>query len=199
MSSGTGNVTLGGAALGASMSSSGVLSGSGNSSTAAANLTAEGASDWVHWGDGALNRKTGVTAQISTYTSVGSGNVNSYSPDLRPLSWTDGTPTASSINNTNGLFISGVGNGFSLTAPADTTTRTLTVHVGGWYSAGTLTAHLSDGSAADFVDTTVNTASQWDRNYTLAYHAGSGQQTLRVTWIMSSGTGNVTLSGAALQ
>src|SRR5260370_35487494 len=77
-----------------------------------------------------LNRKTGVTAQISTYSVVGSGNVTAYGPDLRPLSWTDGTPVAGSTNNTYGLYISRVGNGFSFTAPADTTSRTLIVHVG---------------------------------------------------------------------
>ena len=36
--------------------------------------------------------------------------------------------------------------------PADTTTRTLLVYVGGWTSGGKLVAHLSDSSAADFVD-----------------------------------------------
>jgi hypothetical protein len=195
MTSGTGNVTLSGAALSLP---TGSIAGSGDSSTTAANLTVEGASDWVHWGDATLNRKAGVAQQISTYSRFGSGNVSTYSPDLRLLNWTDGTPTASSTNNSAGLFISGVGNGFSLTAPADTTNRTLIVHVGGWNSGGTLTATLSDGSAANFVDTTANAAGQWDRNYTLTYRAGSAQQSLTVTWIMSSGTGNVTVGGAAL-
>ncbi len=53
-------------------------------------------------------------------------------------------------NNTHGFYINGAGNGFSFTAPADTSTRTLMVHVGGWNSGGTLTAHLSDSSATDF-------------------------------------------------
>ena len=114
----------------------GALNGSGTSSIALANLTSEGTTDWVHWGDPTLSRKVGVTAQLSSYTRVGTVGATSYSPDLRPLSWTDGTPAISSTNNTNGVYISGIGNGFSFTAPADVTTRTLTVHVGAWNSGG---------------------------------------------------------------
>ena len=174
----------------------GSLLGSGTSSAAAVNLTAEGTSDWVHWGDANLDRKAGVTAQVSTYTVVGSGTPSPYSNDPRPMSWTDGTPVAGDTNS-NGLYINGVGNGFSITAPADTATRTLIVHVGGWNSAGTLTAHLWDGSAADFTDTTTLASGQYDRNYTLTYSAGSAGL-LTVTWTMISGSGNVTLNGAAL-
>ena len=40
-------------------------------------------------------------------------------------------------------------------------------------------------------------AGQYDVNYTLTYTAGS-TTTLSVVWVMSSGTGNVTLNSAAL-
>jgi hypothetical protein len=175
----------------------GALQGNGNSSTAAANLTIEGPIDWVHWGDAALNRKAGVAAQISTYAVIGAGTVSAYGDDLRTLNWTDGTPTTNSTNNRNGFYI-GAGNGFSFTAPADTVGRTLTVHVGGYNSGGTLTAHLSDGSAPDFIDTTTTATGSYDRNYTLTYVSASGGQTLTVSWSMNSGSGNVTLNGAAL-
>ena len=182
-----------------SVGATGALSGVSNSNTTAANLTTEGTSDWVHWGEASLNRKANVTAQISTYSVAGAGPVYTYNPDLRPLSWTDGNPTGSSTNNTNGLYINNTGNGFSFTAPAGTAAHTLVVHVGGWNSGGTLTAHLSDSSAANFTDITPNTNGQYDRNYTLTYSAATAGQSLTVTWVMSSGTGNVTLSGAAIQ
>jgi hypothetical protein len=177
----------------------GSLAGAGTSTTTAVNLTTEGSTDWEHFGDGSPNRKANVTVQLSTYTVVGSGGVQTYNNDPRPVSWTDGTPTASSSNNRNGFYISGIGQGFSFTAPADSTQRTLVVHVGGYKSGGTLTVHLSDGSAADFTDTTAVASGQYDRNYTLAYQAASALQTLKVTWKMSSGTGNVTLNAVALQ
>jgi hypothetical protein len=175
----------------------GSLMGSADSAKTAVSLTVEGASDWVHWGDTNLNRKAGVTAQLSNYT-VGSGSVLKYSNDPRPLSWTGGAPTANSTNNFNGLYISGTGKGFSITAPADSTSRTIVMHVGGWNSGGMFTAHLSDGSATDFTNTTPTATGQYDRNYTLTYRAGSQNQTLTVTWKMASGTGNVTLNAAAL-
>jgi hypothetical protein len=179
------------------VSTTGSLNGSATGSTTPANLTTEGPTDWVHWGDTSLNRKANVPPQISTYTVVG-GTAGRYSNDPRPLSWSDGTPTVSSTNNLKGLYIRGVQSGFSFTAPADTTSRTLTVHVGGWRSGGTLTAHLSDGSAADFVDTTPLANGIYDRNYTLSYQATKPLQTLTVTWVMNSGSGNVALQGAAL-
>ncbi len=175
---------------------SGSLTGAQSASTATANLTTVGTSDWIHWGDAALNRKAGVTAQLSTYTAV--GTAHTYNNDLRGLGWTDGNPTATETADTNGLYVSGVKNGFKLTAPAGTTTQTLTVYVGGWNSGGTLTATLSDGSAANFVATTATANGQYDETFTLTYAAASAGQTLTVSWIMSSGTGNVTLNGAAL-
>ena len=81
------------------------------------------------------------------------GDNVTYNDDHRLLNWTDGTPLPASANNQAGVYI-GTNNGFSFTAPADTVGRTLIVHVGGYNSAGTLTAHLSDNSAPDFIDTT---------------------------------------------
>src|SRR5581483_3987433 len=69
---------------------------------------------------------------------------------------------------------------------------------GGYFSGGTLTALLSDGSAANYVDVTPTVTGQYDRNYTLTYSAASAGQTLTVSWVMSSGNGNVTLNAAAL-
>jgi hypothetical protein len=173
------------------------LTGSRTSATTTANITTEGALDWVHWGDSALNRKSGVTAQLSTYSVVGSGGVNTYGNDPRGISWSDGTPTATATADTKGVYTYGTGNGFSFTAPASTTTRVLTVHVGGDNSGGTLTASQGDGSAANYVNTTATTSGQYDANYTLTYAAGSTTK-LTVKWIMSSGTGNVTIDAAAL-
>jgi hypothetical protein len=177
---------------------SGVLTGSGTSATTAANLATEGPADWVHWGDASLTRKSGVTAQISNYAIVGAGAVQTYGNDPRALNWTGGTPTATGTNNLKGVYINAIGNGFSISVPADTTSRTLILHVGGWLSGGTLTAHLSDGSAVDFMDTTALNNNSYDRNYTLTFSALSAGQTLTVKWAMSTGSGNVTLSGAAL-
>lgn len=149
-----------------------------------------------------MDRKASGGAQLSDTAVVGTGTVQTYTNDPRRLSWTGGTPTSSSNNNTSGRLIAGTGNGFTFTAPADTTSRTVIVHVGGNNSGGRLTAHLSDGSAVDYTDTSSTVNQQYDRNYTITYRAGVAGQTLRITWTMvSSGSspGNVTVSAVALK
>ena len=182
------------------VATNGALAGSGTSSQTSVNLTQEGTVDWEHWGEAAINRKAGVTSQLGVPTVVGSGTVLTYQNDQRPINWTDGNPTIVSNNNGDGIFITGIGQGFTFTAPADTTQRTVIVHVGGWSSGGTLRAHLSDSSAADYVDVTTSVDTQYDRNYMLSYHAGGSGQQLLVSWTMTSGQvyGNVTVNGAAL-
>ena len=125
------------------------LTGSGVSSSATVNLTTEGSSDWSHWSG--YDHKSSGGSKISNYTVVGTGTVLNYTNDPRTCTWSDGTPTASGSNK-NGIYITGVGKGFQITAPADLTQRTVKVYVGGWVSGGTLTASLSDASAPDYVN-----------------------------------------------
>jgi len=179
-------------------SGSSLLTGSASSATTAANLTTVGSIDWAHWGDGVpgLVRKASGGSQIGAYTVVNSGGPTAFPNALRVLSWSDGTPTASNSANTTGLYLSG--GGFSVTVPASTTTRTVTLYVGGWNSGATLTAHLSDSSAGDYTDVTAAVADQYVRNYTLTYRAASANQSLTLTWARSAGTGNVDLNAVAL-
>ncbi len=145
---------------------------------------------------------TTVDQTISSSTNRGCAvigiEIKAVAAGTTHVSWTDGTPLLSSSNNTSGVYIAGVGSGFSITVPADKTTKTLKVYVGGFNSAGTFTAHLSDNSASDFVDATTLIGGQYSRNYTLTYTAGSDDQNLTITWVQSSGAGNVALIGAAL-
>jgi hypothetical protein len=167
----------------------------------AANLTSAGTGDWAHWGDGGvpgITRKASGGSQISTYSSVLGGGALGYGDDIRALSWSDGSPTVSSTSNTNGVYIAGVGGGFSLTVPAGTTARTVTLYVGGWNSSASLRAHLSDSSAADFTNTTTASSGQYVRTYSITYRAASQGKQLMLTWTQASGGGNVTLNGVAL-
>lgn len=173
------------------------LSGSVTTSAATIDLTAEGTTDWIQWhgSAGTTQRKSGGGSLISTYSLVGGGTDTGYSGDPRTLTWSDGTPLASG-SAADGYYNLG-GSGFSFTAPADTTTRTLYAHLGGYIATGALVAHLSDSSAADYTDSTCTSGSgSFDCNYTLTYAAGSGSQTLTLTWTVSGV--NVTVSGAAL-
>jgi len=173
----------------------GLLSGGVVASAAAVDLTAVGTSDWAHWPN--YDHKASGGGQIGNVAAVGSG-MTAYANDPRRLTWSDGTPNASG-SSSGGVYISGAGKGFSITVPADTTQRTLTLYVGGWSSSGRLTAHLSDGSAADYVDASLSGTSQYDGVYTLSYKAASAGKTLTVQWLEVAGYGNVTLQAATLR
>ena len=82
-------------------------------------------------------------------------------------------------------------------------TRTLTVYVGIQNATGTLTAHLSDGSAADYVKAYSAQKQRLDGVYTLTYRAASAVQPVTVKWTQTKGSrgnnGNISLQGAALR
>lgn len=171
-----------------------------NTSTAAVNLTTIGTTDWAHW-PGYDHKSTGGS-KISNFTTFGPGGTpGSYSGDPRAMSWTDGTPTASSSNNTSGNFLTGQGNGYQITVPADTTLQTLILYAGVFSGQGRFTASLSDASSPDLVDESVNdvNSSSLRANYTINFRAASMGQTLTVKWSYNTnGGGNATLGGAAL-
>jgi len=207
-------------ALAASHSNSGVFSatysvfpgtGGSISSTVAAtttattyNLTTLGTADWAAYGlasSGSFDHKSTGGGQISNAATVGNSGAGQFADSIVGLTWTDGTPDTSATNTHTGLYVNAttIGNGLSFTLPADTTTRTATVYLGGWTSGGKLVAHLSDFSAGDYTNTSLSsTTGSYFGVYNITYHAGQAGQTLTVSWTAASGTGNVTLQGVAL-
>ncbi len=77
----------------------GMLIGSQSAPLTAINLTAEGTSDWAHWGytdSTSFDHKNGVPQQISNFTRFGSISTIRSSSNWDPTvtySWSDGTPT----------------------------------------------------------------------------------------------------------
>ncbi len=182
---------------------SGLLTGFQEVSPSSVDLTTEGTADWTHWGlngESGFNRKSGVTPQISNFTPIGNGAILHFGGTVT-YNWTDGTPTGNTASN-GGLWVKGVGNGYQLTVPADTTQRTLKLYVGVWSAGGRLEASLSDGSAATYVDTSlVNNTATSNAVYTLNYQAASAGQTLTVRWTVNSIVNqwsNATLQAATL-
>ena len=182
-------------------STSGSLSGSVSTVSTATtyNLTSLGTSDWTAWAyNNAFNHSSAGGSKLSDISASG-GSLNVFTSGFLGFTWTNGTPTTSATGETNGFYNPGTGNGFTFTAPAGTTSQTLTVYVGGWSSGGTLTATLSDGSAATYTNSSLsNTSNSYYGFYTLTYKAASAGKLLTVTWKQASGTGNVTMYAAAL-
>src|SRR5262245_60009394 len=74
------------------------------------NLTLEGELDWVHWGLSSvtdINRKSNVVPQINGFTVLGPGaGLVQFNVGTVPgLSWTDGTPTATTPGASTGVAL----------------------------------------------------------------------------------------------
>ncbi len=200
--------------------STGSIAGSGAtlSSGQSIDLTALGPLDWAHWGlNGAQDKNSGEfdhkaasgttpVGLISNYSGVGGAAAYTDSRSAVNFSWSDGTPTHS-VTNTSDIYVEGY-NSLSFSVPADTTSRILTVFVGGSSDYATLTAHLSDNSSADFVDSSFGydkpgnlDGVNYQAAYTLKYQAASAGQTLTVTWTQTHSDASYAqaqLQGAAL-
>ncbi len=114
------------------------------------NLTAEGALDWAHWGHGtvtAFTHRAAFGGLIQKGDATGTAGITALSN--KRFVWSDGSPTPSA-STPDGLVFGTPGEGYAFdVAASPTTTRTLRVYVG-WYrqAGGTISATLSDGSAA---------------------------------------------------
>src|SRR5207249_6494617 len=114
------------------------------------------------------------------------------------------TPTATASGASNGVYVIGVGNGFVLSAPADTNSRRLKVYAGCYSAQATFEAYLSDFTAPVYTDMSLsNFFGNSYAVYTLDYAAASAGQSLTVV-IRSSKLfdfdyGNVTIQAATLE
>lgn len=191
--------------------SSGLLLGAADPAPGQVDLTREGTDDWVHWGlnaKGDQTRKATGGGQIGALEPVGAGYRDRTPGFGMSVRWSDGAPTARTDDTHASLWCNNVGTGYRFSAPADTSERTLRVYVGGLSGAAcVLTAHLSDGSAPDYVSKTfdANLAFPWapvpdsfTAQYTLRYRAATPGQKLVVTWTLD-GEPNRFLGQARLQ
>jgi len=188
----------------------GSLTGSHDSADGlAVNLTAEGTTDWAEWGMTAatdFNHSLGGGGKIANATPINTTTVYGYGNAYMQagndgFSWADGTPTAATTSaQYSGIYVAGQTRGLETTVPAGTTQRTLKLYVGGYFAAGTLTAHLSDGSAPDYVDSTLGSvSSSYAGVYTLVFRSTSPSATLTVRWVQNSNSGgDVNWSAASL-
>ena len=170
-------------------SASASLTGALSTAPFLVNLSTEGNSDWIHWGLTSktdVDRKAGVSAQISQITSIGGALAPQFKRTKSAYTWSQGSPTAKVTSTTTGLRIYGIGKGFKFTAPANTTERTLKVYLGANSATGRLVARLSDGSAPNYVVTIKQGSSTISKVLTLSYRAASAGQLLTVSYVVDS-------------
>jgi hypothetical protein len=184
----------------------GHLTGSAGATLALVDLSSEGVIDWAHWGfpvGGDEDHKAAVTSEISYYTTLSGNTATGYANNPSRFAWHDGTLTTTEAGTPTGMYRQGVADGFRITVPASTKSRTLLVFVGGYRSNGKLSVSLSDHSAPDYVDASFSrTDTQiYNVTYTLVFNAAHDGETLAVIWEAASVVmdGNVALEAAALR
>ncbi len=171
------------------------------------NLTNEGTLDWIQWGLNApedVNHKLNVQQQISNFALIGYGTAQRDDHYANAYTWSDGTPVrVAPSQQQSGVYVRGIGNGFTMTIPASTTPRILRVYVGAAHAQAKFTASINERT---FIDTTLDMRN--DPNiedngiYTLTFSSSTPNQVLTVKYTVRSSdaaNGYVMLEAATLQ
>ena len=155
-------------------------------------LTAEGTTDWAHWGldsPASFNHKSGVAQQIPDLVLLNASAIDltSYNEGWwTKYTWSDGTPTAEVVDSGTGVFLSVTNKpltGFQLTVPATNRPRCLKVYVGLLFAQGQFDARLSDFSAIPYSDASVFQPDDLgDGSYTITFASPNPGANLIVTW-----------------
>ena len=184
----------------------GAITGAITLPASSVDLTSEGTGDWAHFGlinSNSVNRKASAQPLINV-TLLDAPPPGRSTDYVTSFTWTNGTPLATEAGTRTSIYLSGYTNGFRITVPADTVSRTLRVYTGLYGSAGTLQAFLSDGSAPAYIDTTLDDVFS-DRYavYAIAYRAASPGQVLtvnyRATRLYDMDFGSLTLAAISLE
>jgi hypothetical protein len=166
-------------------------------------LSDEGSRDWVHWGEQStfsLERRSDGDFAILEGAPTAPRFRHGFSQ--QQFSWQDGSPVNNSDGTPTGIRTCGKGNGFTISAPATTSNRTLRLYVGALAGRGKLTAKLTTGGA-----TATGTFETRGNNldtavFVITYRAPKNGK-LNLSWItdaaFSENCGGVALEAATLR
>jgi hypothetical protein len=161
-----------------------------------------GTIDWAQYALAApsdINRK--LTGNNQIIASAVGGTPARYGAYPISFDWSDGTPTPMFSGAQTGLFINtGVGSGFQVQVPADLNDRKLHLFVGVYQGQGTMSAQLSDGSAAPVAGSASGGAMVLCYEFVIAFRGGS-QTMLTASWTLTQDNqgGAVSLLAATIE
>ena len=168
------------------------------------NLTSEGTLDWAQYGYASgtsfCHKATGG-GLIGDPTGFGGAVFHWYGGNYTSFNWTDGNPLTTEAGTQNGIYTEDTpGQGYQILVAADTTPRTLKLYCGGWASLGKLTATLSDGTTATYLDIAGNEGTNYYCVYTIEFQASQPGVQLIIQWELNTvpGDGNTNLIAASL-
>jgi hypothetical protein len=166
-------------------------------------LTAEGRTDWVHWGEqGTFSLERDKKGNFAILEGAPTAPRFKHALSPQQFRWTGGDPVDHSTGTTTGVRTCGAGNGFTISVPAGTRTRVLRLYIGVLAGRGRLDAKLSAGSAS--ASTTLEQKDGTFRTavFTIRYRAPKTAR-LNLKWsteaAFGKGCGGVALQAATLQ
>jgi serine/threonine protein kinase len=171
------------------------------------NLTSEGTLDWIQWGLNTsedVNHKLDVQQQISSFTLIGTRMVQRDDHYTNAYTWSDGTPVmVAPPQQQSGVYVRGIGNGFTFTVAASTTPRTLRIYVGAAHAQGNFWAGINGRTVTDTsLDMRNNLNIEDNGIYTLTFSSSVPDQVLTVKYTVrasDASNGYVMLEAATLQ
>jgi len=168
----------------------------------AVNLTADGVTDWVHFGATMAptpptepdDRKTGGSAIGALTYAGGATDLIAYPNNGVPFSWTDGTPMATSPagGSFTGILMNGAGDVLSGSIAATATMQTARVYVDSFVVRGRFEAWLDDGGTmvspvyGEDVDNSDGTPGGTTRTIAVRYCAPSAGVQLSWRWTLAA-------------
>ena len=166
-------------------------------------LSAEGSRDWVHWGQEStfsLERDKDGNFAILEGSPTAPRFRHALSPER--FSWRGGSPVDRSDGTPTGIRTCGKGNGFTISAPATTSTRTLRLYVGVLAGRGRLEANLTTGGGTSVARLEQRGGSLDTAVFVLTYRAPK-DGVLKVNWVteesFTNDCGGVALEAATLR
>ncbi|HET6533705.1 MAG TPA: hypothetical protein VFH03_24210 [Actinoplanes sp.] len=166
-------------------------------------LSGEGRLDWVHWGEQStfsLERDAGGDFKIREGPPTAPRQRHQLSPER--FRWSGGAPVARSDGTRVGINTCGEDNGFTLSAPASRTERTLRLYVGALQSRGRLAARLSTGGGTRAGELERRGDGMATAVFVVTYRAARDGE-LTLSWIteetFGSGCAGVALQAATLR
>jgi len=161
-------------------------------------LSGEGRRDWVHWGEQgtfSLERAKDGGFQILEGTPTAPRFRHDQSPQR--FRWRGGSPVDDSGGTPTGIRTCDEGNGFTLSAPATRSTRTLRLYVGASAARGRLEATLSTGGGTRVAKLEQRDSAMATAVFEVTYRASKDGK-LNLSWITEETFGG-DCGGVALQ
>ena len=166
-------------------------------------LSGEGRRDWVHWGEQStfsLERRADGDFQILEGAPTAPRFRHGLSRQL--FTWQGGSPVDDSDGTPTGIRTCDKGNGFTISAPAGPSTRTLRLYVGALAGRGKLTAKLSTGGASATAGFTERSNNLDTAVFVITYRAPKNGR-INLSWVteetFDQDCGGVALEAATLR